>query len=377
MKEQGITLVALIITITVLIILAGITIFALTDSRLLQTASKGTENYANAQEYEKQIMNDIDEKANEVVKKITDIQEGMSGEDPVTPPAPEEIQLPEGWDKNNVYAYESDDKVIVPVPIGFTPSDVTGEKNVKDGFVIKQDGTANEFVWVPVSDPSEMFGIDKDGNGVGKLYTFNSGVYPLNWKELNGVISWINSDYHEPDVILSFDNTRSNYANAGIVGIENAEQFKKQLQEEFNETKESVERYYGFYIGRYETGDLSKDNAVVAKNNNDIGNQNWYVQYQKNKTIVDIAETKSSMIWGCQWDATLKWFLSSDNIEDIGYVTNSNKKGHYGASKRIPTGSNEDYAVKNIYDMAGNVYDLVLEAYGNNGRSVRRKLLCL
>ncbi len=68
-KENGITLVALIITIIVLIILSAVTIFIFIESGLLTTASKGTENYANAQEYEKEIMNNIDEKAKDVVKK--------------------------------------------------------------------------------------------------------------------------------------------------------------------------------------------------------------------------------------------------------------------------------------------------------------------
>jgi len=53
-EEKGITLVALIITIIVLIILAAVTIITFTDSGLLETASKGTQNYANAQ---KEILN--------------------------------------------------------------------------------------------------------------------------------------------------------------------------------------------------------------------------------------------------------------------------------------------------------------------------------
>ena len=75
--EKGITLVALIITIIVLLILAAVTIFAFTKSGLLKTTSKGTESYANAQEYEKQIMNNIDKKVDDVVKNIT----GENGND--------------------------------------------------------------------------------------------------------------------------------------------------------------------------------------------------------------------------------------------------------------------------------------------------------
>ena len=43
---------------------------------------------------------------------------------------------------------------------------------------------------------------------------------------------------------------------------------------------ESIEKYGGFYIGRYETGDLTQEKAVVIKGNNDIANQNWYKMYK-------------------------------------------------------------------------------------------------
>lgn len=82
--EKGITLVALIITIIVLIILAAVTIITFTETGLLQTASKGAENYANAQNYEQKIMDNIDKKANDIVKNIADIQGDIQEEGPVS-----------------------------------------------------------------------------------------------------------------------------------------------------------------------------------------------------------------------------------------------------------------------------------------------------
>ena len=58
-EEKGITLVALIITIIVLIILAAVTIMSFQDSNLINTAVNGTINYANAQSYEQQAMEDL------------------------------------------------------------------------------------------------------------------------------------------------------------------------------------------------------------------------------------------------------------------------------------------------------------------------------
>lgn len=76
-REKGITLVALIITIIVLIILAAVTIFAFTESGLLQTARKGAENYAGEQIREEEMMKNIAEKAESIVDNIRDIQEGI------------------------------------------------------------------------------------------------------------------------------------------------------------------------------------------------------------------------------------------------------------------------------------------------------------
>lgn len=124
-----------------------------------------------------------------------------------------------------------------------------------------------------------------------------------------------------------------------------------------------------FTFGRYETGDLSKTKASVSKNNSDIGTKNWYENYQKNKTIAEGTNVKSSMVWGCQWDAAMKWFLTDDRIK--AYVTDSSGKGNYNSSEPIPTGSNDDYSVKNIYDMGGNAYDWTIEAYGDGYRASR------
>ena len=304
--------------------------------------------------------------------------------------------MPSNWDSSKVVAVPSDDGKTVPVPIGFTKSTVEGERSVDTGFVIKQgsDGSAttgiNEFVWVPVDDPSEMFGTDKDGNSLGKLYDFGTSTSPknspeaYNWTETGGKMSWTSATrYREPDIVTGSDGTSydANSIYLSILELSSSTEFKTQLQQEFEDMRESVETYGGFYIGRYETGDLNEDKAVVQKNNTDIGNKNWYEMYQKCKTVVEESETikgTTSMIWGCQWDATLKWFLESSDPEVVEYVTDSADKGNYygtNESQPIATGSNNDYSVNNIYDMAGNVWDWTLEANNTFKRVFRRRRL--
>ena len=65
---------------------------------------------------------------------------------------------------------------------------------------------------------------------------------------------------------------------------------------------------------------------------------------------------------------------TSTNSEVANFPTNSTGKGNYkdtNGNATIPTGSNSSYAVNNIYDMAGNVWDWTLEAGGTAGRVLR------
>ena len=158
------------------------------------------------------------------------------------------------------------------------------------------------------------------------------------------------TSYREPDVLESFDSSNS-------VTI-------SQLETEFNNMIESVKKYGGFYIGRYETGNLSQEKASIIKNNSDIGNQTWYTMYKKAKGIAVNNNVTSSMIWGSQWDATMRWMYNSGNEEKKKYTYDSRGKGNYSSDSPIATGSIETYAVNNIYDMAENVRDWAIEAYG-------------
>ena len=310
------------------------------------------------------------EQMNEVGTIIDNMLNGI-GES--TPPKPEGPEMPEGWDGNKVNAVESADKVVVPVPKGYTASSVATENKVSEGFVIYENTngedkkeevndnnkdtartTRNQFVWVPVANPSEMYGTDKDGKKWGKLYEFSaSGITPLNWTEQDGVMSITatsgSDSYREPDVV---DSDSSNSITIS------------QLETEFNDMITSVEKYGGFYIGRYETGNLSQEKATVVKNNTDIGNQTWYSMYKKAKGIAVNNNVTSSMIWGSQWDATMRWMYNSGNEEKKKYTYDSRGKGNYSSDSPIATGSIEAYAVNNIYDMAENVRDWAIEAYG-------------
>ncbi len=381
-NQKGITLIALVITIIIMLILSTVSINAVLSNQGILKSSQEIERMQNeALEAEKQ-------STNKAIGEYTNMMDNP----PVDPTA--------NWDTRKVDKVLSEDNIFVPVPKGYTASTIDGEKKVSTGFVIKEgtNGNAksviNEFVWVPVSNINDIY--DKENNA-GQLWEFSGTTstkvaYP----------SKKNSSYREPDVVTGanegeestsgseYDAAIDNLKQAGMPDTSTAQNLKEQLQKEFENMIKSVRTYGGFYIGRYETGNLSKTKAVVQKYNTDIGNQTWYTQYKLSKTIGANSNVTTSMIWGCQWDATLRWMQTSTNERVKNFPTNSAAYGNYNdntleykesengetktqekASSIIPTGSSEITNINNIYDMAGNAWDWTMCAYNGGYRLLR------
>ena len=318
----------------------------------------------------------------------------------------------------------------VPVPNGFVGSKVAGENEIDSGYVIyalnegetedtveindinKQEAqkTRNQYVWVPVPDPSKFYGTDANGKRWGKIYNFTTGTnpdstfdevtgtYANNWSETNGVMrissTSSTSSFREPDVVIGSGSTvydmDSRLRTLGL-GAETTHEFLMQLEKEFNKMIDSVEKYGGFYIGRYETGDLGKEQVVVQKGNTDICNMTWYNFYEKCKTLSDNNNNVvTGMAWGNQFDRTLMWLIESGAKTKEEISSNSTSWANYrnatftytnssgstvtknqNSRTRIPTGSTEYTKANNIYDLAGNVCDWTMEAYSSTRRVVR------
>ena len=180
------------------------------------------------------------------------------------------------------------------------------------------------------------------------------------------------------------------------IPVENGK-FKKNQEESsedeeiVNEFLESVNKYYGFYIGRYETTIYTKE-----KQKNDTQN-NIENATQKNTTTKYIASSMKGQIpWtninyskakkaaansakefgytDCQtalvnsyaWDATLEYM--DENIKN--YSTSVNYGNYSG--EVLETGSTENDKVNEIFDMAGNVREWTTESYseGEDSKNV-------
>ena len=303
----------------------------------------------------------------------------------------------------------------VPVPNGYVGSSVTGENEIDTGYVIYEgeeevidsnvadaQKNRNQYVWVPVPDISKFYGIDSEGKKWGKLYYFTSGTnssslfdevtgtYPNNWSESDGVMTISSkTSYREPDIVKSYDYD-STLKTRGL-GAKTTHEFLNQLEKEFNNMIVSVEKYGGFYIGRYETGNINQETPVVQKGNTNISSQTWYNMYKRCKNIKgDNTNVETGMIWGNQWDRTLMWLIETGSKTKEEIADDSTSWGNYSnatfeyvnssgstatknenSSTRIPTGSTEYTKANNIYDLAGNVYDWTMEADGTSSRVYR------
>ena len=118
---------------------------------------------------------------------------------------------------------------------------------------------------------------------------------------------------------------------------------------------ESVNKYDGFYVGRYETSrngsnPQSKYGATTAYNSST--ENDWYGLYALNKKY-KTSSVQGSMIWGIQYDKMMSWMQ--------GYTTNT--KG-YNTNRTCGTAPGD--VIKNVFDLFGNSQEWTCLANGSN-----------
>ena len=271
----------------------------------------------------------------------------------------------------------------IPIPTGFTY--VKGDKI---GGAVITDGTS-EFVWVPVDTPSEMYGTDVNGKKWGKLYNFTSATAnePYNWTETDGKISITatsgSGSYREPDVVTDYDgNTTYLTAMNNILNTSYASssEFLADLETDFNSMINSVIKYKGFYVGRYETslnasGVAQSKQGETSANASDTDTNMWYGLYARQK-LYSTSSVQGSMIWGSQYDAMMKWMqgnginVTSTEPTDLSIGATSRN------TTRVTGGANSGETVSkdklsNIYDLLGNSRDWTIEANNTYSRVSR------
>ena len=296
------------------------------------------------------------------------------------------------------------------IPAGYIPintetsnwgngKDEPSQDSVNHGLVIK-DEKNNEWVWVPVPDVTVMCDTSNtteytlcgtEGETVVKTKLYSkSKIISGQTRTTPGTLT--SDNYREPDLVIGVGEARCDAEDTYYKTILGETGTKEQLAElfvdEYKKMIESVSKYGGFYIGRYELSGVGvqKDKATLTKTN-------WYDLYNacRSSKLQASDKVKTQMIWGCQWDITMNWLISSgaktsDEVnkdssswgnhsdskenakvtvtEDDGTTTNK-----YGSKQN--TGYSEYWKANNIYDLAGNVSEWTQEANSAYDRALR------
>ena len=324
-KNKGITLVALVVTIVVLLILAGVSInLVLGDNGIVKKAQDAKAKSAEASQNDLKGMNGLVSEMEGALAGNGSTGSGSgngntgSGNNFVT--------------KNTEVTYP-DGKVWIPE--GFK---VAGDSaSTVQGGVVIEDKDGNQFVWVPVATLAD---------------------YKRTW--------------------YTGDDSFSSYSEA--------------LPED---EKTSVERYKGFYIGRYEAGDKESTGTTKATFRTSSSNTSNSVtikadqvpyNYVTRTQAISLAEgfktqqgykAKTKLVSSYAWDTTIAFIEKTVNnygssssqgnykdksvtYKDITDESKPEKTKAENSSLLVATG--QTTPVCNIYDMGGNVYEWTTES---------------
>ena len=375
--DGGITLVALVVTIVIFLILAGVSLnLVIGNERILTRSKEATNKYEKQAENEQQGLNNVDDWMDEQfgdtgMKKVTVNTKAtkngtINGQEPnINNPI-----IPKGYTPINAGSATWGDGNSSPAP-----------SSIDNGLVIKDDNN-NEWVWIPVeaSVLSGMYASSNEGialsGDVGvttKMYTKTTTIGRTGDTVTLPRSTPNTTEVREPDLVTDYDKDEAYYKT--ILGFDTAKAMAEAFTSDYANMIASIQKYGGFYIGRYE---LSNEGAQKGKAT--LTSTNWYNLYKKCTTLNASDKVESKMIWGIQWD------LACDFISKKGEqksITNSSawgnysdstdpaNKGNYEKSKKKDTGSNEAWKANNIYDIAGNCYEWTQEAVSTFRRAIR------
>ena len=279
-------------------------------------------------------------------------------------------------------------------------STAPSQDSVNHGLVIK-DEQNNEWVWVPVdketlatmyeesSDEKTLRGTTGETAVKTKLYSKSITIgTDSNKRTSSRTTPGTTTDPYcrEPDLVVGNDGAKYDAKDTfykTILGFESKEKMAEAFVADYNEMIASIGQYGGFYIGRYELSD-----AGVQKDNQPLTNTNWYNLYKKCTELQASDKVKTQMIWGCQWDVTMNWLISSGAKTSYEVNKDSSSWGNYnntlvkaddgttkikenGTNAKLNTGKTTFTMANNIYDLAGNVSEWTQEASDTDYRAVR------
>ena len=368
-NTRGITLIALVITIIVLLILAGVTIAALSgDNGIFTRAKEAKEKTEQAQKEEDKTLSNM---------------ENILG----------------SYNFKNINIEDTN-------PAGAVPENsIVIEADANEGIVIK-DKNNNEWVWVEVPKTGVFSNLTINTNGT---------LTEQNYADIKNKLIAYATTYRKGNISQNCSWADEWYDECGLTKEQYTEIYQKMLR--------NVYTYGGFWIGRYEAGiegsinDVSK--ARTAHSTITVGTSpkaisqkdaipyNWIYCSEAQILAKEMTSDKnytSSLMFGIQWDLVCKFLEVKEGLATADINSNSSNWGNYnnakienivsgkyaiynGASlgewtkisssytkqdsgndcKTLLSTGISDYTKKmNIYDFAGNTWEWTLEKTSNS-----------
>ena len=329
--NQGITLVALVVTIVVLLILSSVSLnLVLGDNGIIVKAKEAAETTAAAQEKEAMERNLLEK----------ELENSLST--PAVEPT-DGVKIPTG------FYYVGGTKAS-----GIVISDNKNDKNkYRNQKVVGTDLLGNQYVWIPCTTDSSSsdlqyarteWGVEVDGDD-------NSRA--------------IKDELTLTDASVTYsDADTANGINADV---------SKEIVAQIKAEKASVAQYGGYYIGRYEVG-RNSDTAVVKYNQTPYASITWSTAYGLAKKIITNSEATSYLCSSYAWDTAVNFIQNNSTAKNYatsieGFNGNWNPQAvkdpsgnvikPAGTSQQLNTGLTTQFC--NIFDMGGNEAEFTTE----------------
>ena len=251
-EKRGITLITLVVTIVVILILAGVTInVTLGENGILNKSKEAADRMNNLVKEDEAELNELLDELNETMDNNwnSNIEIPEENTTPEPDPEPEVPKIEDATDiQGETVQVEDEYGNKVTIPKGFEVVEEEGT-TVPEGIVV-QDKAGNQFVWIPVGRVyKDSTGTNYSDIQLGR-YTFNTSngtptliqvaytkEIPENYKQLVTI-----------DLYYQEYTTRENPDGILLDGLDGLNAIAKNLEA----FVDSVKSNYGYYLARYE-----------------------------------------------------------------------------------------------------------------------------
>lgn len=431
-EDAGITLIALVVTIVVLLILAGISInYVLGENGIVRKAQDARERTKEAKENDIQMLGNLDSEIDDIVSEKADLKVNYQiektesravvitiglkdSEENLKEKYPNGLNVKCNGENVDTINYEDNEWSTAEVPIvinGKYNIEVSSEDEIFEKFdvniteceVEKYSSICSENTTLSVDGYDVVIpagfaygvtdnvksvnnglvitdSVDEDGNSNGNEFVY----VPIDKTNLtvgktDKKMAKLSNEIDYTGVLYDFSGTTSeetkdtNILEPYDIGDNNVNGYEKEkIQGEYNEMIAGMKKYGGFYVSRYEMtieNDMPISKIAINSTKSIWHENSWYTWYSTLKKYTNTNNSiTSGMIWGSQYDAILNFALEGKNKNK---VSSTDIKGYLITDTYKNGLARNDDVINNIYDLCGNLREWTLEGNKNGTRTSR------